>query len=192
MGIILIEYAFKKAKKFRTLGNEQYVDPRLEEIKRTDAKKWHRCKFYPFAMTTLLTRLILYLINALILFTFVKLWTCCHDFKKGPIKKGCRQSLINFQFRFAGKVFMLLTGMCWSSSDKDVDYTYYLGEGYKEKMSKKPVSTVISNHVSYFDGMVIATRVLPSMTPKASLKNKPIIGMLGWAIGVLWIPRVES
>jgi len=84
---------------------------------------------------------------------------------------------------------MFLAGVCWSTSDKDADYSYYLGPDYKEKMSKRYASTVISNHVSWFDGMVIACRVLPSMTPKASMRNTPIISLLGKAIGVLWTPQ---
>lgn len=84
---------------------------------------------------------------------------------------------------------MFLAGVCWSTTDKDADYSYYLGPDYKEKMSKRYASTVISNHVSWFDGMVIACRVLPSMTPKASMRNTPIISLLGKAIGVLWTPQ---
>lgn len=87
---------------------------------------------------------------------------------------------------------MLMGGLCWSSSDKEVDYSYYLGQGYQETMSKKHTSTIISNHVSWFDGMIIATRVLPSMTPKAALENWPIISTLGYAISVLWIPLTEK
>lgn len=124
--------------------------------------------------------------------TSYRIWTCGHNFRKGPIRKGLRQRIISFQFRIAGKIFMMLTGVYWSSSDLDVDYTYYLGPGYKETMSKKYASTIISNHVSWLDGMVIATRVLPSMTPKASLKKTPIVSTLGYAIGNVWIPRGTS
>jgi len=37
----------------------------------------------------------------------------------------------------------------------DVDYTYYLGEGYKNKEKKiKKTSTIISNHVGFLDGYI--------------------------------------
>ena len=75
---------------------------------------------------------------------------------------------------------------------KDVDYSYYLGPDYKKKMNNKTTSTVIANHVGWLDIFVIGRRFLPSMAPKASLKNIPIVNVLSDAIGSLYIPRTGT
>ena len=79
--------------------------------------------------------------------------------------------------------------MWTTKTDKEVDYSFYLGPDYKSTMSTKTTSTVIANHVSWLDVIVIARRFLPSMAPKDALKSVPLVNTLADAIGSLYMPR---
>jgi hypothetical protein len=56
IGIMMIEYAFSRLKRFRD-GNEER-DAQFPAFRRRDVKKWHRCKFYPIAMLGMPFRMI--------------------------------------------------------------------------------------------------------------------------------------
>ena len=71
----------------------------------------------------------------------------------------------------------------------DVDYTFYLGKDYKEKMSDKHTSTIVSNHVSWLDCIVFARMIAPAFAPAYFLKNAPVVGALAKAFGSLFMPR---
>jgi hypothetical protein len=57
LGIVAIEYAFAKLKRFRD-GDEKR-DAQFPHYRRLDVKKWSRCKFYPGAMLSMPIRLTL-------------------------------------------------------------------------------------------------------------------------------------
>ena len=84
---------------------------------------------------------------------------------------------------------MFLCGMYTYTTFKDVDYSYYLGPNYKEKMSSKTTSTVVSNHVSWLDAIVFGRRFMPAMAPKDTMKHVPLVNTFAIAIGSLFIPR---
>jgi len=54
-----------------------------------------------------------------------------HDFKKGPLKNGCRKWIILFMYHVGCTVFLFVAGMKTSLHYQDVDYSYYLGDNYK-------------------------------------------------------------
>ena len=64
MGLILIEYAFSRLKRFRD-GNEQR-DSHFPAFRRRDVKYWNRCKFYPGALLTMPARMFLVPLMSLI------------------------------------------------------------------------------------------------------------------------------
>jgi len=69
---------------------------------------------------------------------------------------GCRYSYIKFVFHIGYRLFGLLCGVHTSKKMLDVDYSFYLGDNYKETMSSEAVSTEIMNHVSWIDTQAYA------------------------------------
>ena len=69
VGIIAIEYAFARTKRFREANEGR--DSQYPHFRRYDAKHWKRWKFYPGAMFLMPTRLMLLSIDGLFLTTFV-------------------------------------------------------------------------------------------------------------------------
>jgi hypothetical protein len=68
MGIIAIEYAWIRTKRFREQNEER--DANFPAFRRNDAKDWARWKFYPGAILSMPSRLTLLIIDTLFL-TFV-------------------------------------------------------------------------------------------------------------------------
>ena len=81
----------------------------------------------------------------------------------------------------------------WTThSKRDVDYSYFLGPNYKQKMNNKTTSTVIANHVSYIDIMLMIKHYLPSVAPKEQLKSTPLVSTYANSLGALYMPRGGS
>jgi hypothetical protein len=70
IGIVALEYAWAKTKRFREVDEER--DSLYPCFRRTDAKNWSRWKFYPGAMFLFPTRLVLLVIDATFLTAIVK------------------------------------------------------------------------------------------------------------------------
>lgn len=65
-----------------------------------------------------------------------------------------------------------------------------MGPDYKKKMKDiKKTSTVISNHVSCFDGMVLCRTVFPALTAAIEYANVPIVGTIFSAMDSIYMPR---
>lgn len=72
----------------------------------------------------------------------------------------------------------------------DVDYTEYLGPGYKDKMKKiTKTSTVISNHVSCLDGPVLCRAVFFSLAPASGYGKVPVVRTIFNAMDSIYMPR---
>ena len=56
-------------------------------------------KFYPGAIFLMPTRIVLLILDGMILTFFVTILSFGHDFKKGPIKNGCRKTIIFFIYQ---------------------------------------------------------------------------------------------
>jgi 1-acyl-sn-glycerol-3-phosphate acyltransferase len=75
----------------------------------------------------------------------------------------------------------------------DVDYSEYLGEHYKEYAKKiKRVSTIVCNHVSWLDAIVLIKTIRPAFAPSTEFKNVPLLGPLIDAIDSIYIARGGS
>lgn len=70
IGIIGIEYAWSRTKRFREIDEER--DGKFPAFRRVDAKNWSRWKFYPGAMFLMPARLILLAIDGIFLTHVVK------------------------------------------------------------------------------------------------------------------------
>ena len=64
-GLIAIEYAFYRLKRMRNVDESR--DGQFPAFRRLDAKKWHRCKFYPGALFSMPFRLVFIISQGIIL-----------------------------------------------------------------------------------------------------------------------------
>jgi len=73
----------------------------------------------------------------------------------------------------------------------DADYSEYLGPDYREKMKPiKKVSTIVSNHVSFMDVIImVASDLQPAFTPSIKFKNAPLLSSAANALQSIWVAR---
>ena len=109
LGVIMIEYAWARNKRFIVQDEER--DKNYPLFRRHDSKHWARWKFYPGAIIWMPTRFFSLIIIATIFNIIASLLTCGHDFSKGPIKKGCRRTLIRGIYRTMSSMYVLVAGM---------------------------------------------------------------------------------
>ena len=75
----------------------------------------------------------------------------------------------------------------------DVDYSFYLGEDYKKTHRKiKRTSTIVSNHVTWLDTVILIKNISPAFAPSAEFKNVPLFHTLIEALDSIYIPRGGS
>lgn len=74
--------------------------------------------------------------------------------------------------------------------EKDFDYSEYLGPNYQRKMAAdKRISTVVSNHVSWLDPVVLLNSTYAAFSPSAEFAGVPVLNVLMDAIDCIYIPR---
>jgi 1-acyl-sn-glycerol-3-phosphate acyltransferase len=125
--------------------------------------------------------------------TFVTLFSIGHDFKKGPMKNGCRKWIITFMYHVCCGFVLFVSGMRTKLKYIELDYSEYLGPDYKKNQMKiKRTSTIVSNHVSWLDPVVLIKNVKPAFAPSAEFRNVPILSTLIDSIDSIYIPRGGS
>lgn len=89
--------------------------------------------------------------------------------------------------------YLFVSGMKTTLQYKDVDYSYYLGPEYKRSMKKiKRTSTIVSNHVSWLDPVVLIKNIRPAFSPSDEFRGVPLLGKLIDVIDSIYIPRGGS
>ena len=152
VGIILIEWTWKRVSRYRNVDESR--DGCYPSYRRLDAKDWARWKFYPGAMFMMPTRLILLGLCIALFVFFVKILTLFHNFEKAPVS-GCRKKLIECTVKFWTFLQLKLAGIRWKVKHLEIDYSRYLGPDYMNDPKKDMhVSTIVSNHVSWFDSIL--------------------------------------
>lgn len=75
--------------------------------------------------------------------------------------------------------------------DIDADYSEYLGPDYKEKYDKtiKKTSTIICNHVTQHDSMIITQFMNNAFACDISFKSMPLMGGLATMVDAIFVPR---
>jgi 1-acyl-sn-glycerol-3-phosphate acyltransferase len=64
---------------------------------------------------------------------------------------------------------------------------------YKTHMKKiKRTSTIVSNHVSWLDPVVLIKNIRPAFAPSEEFRNVPLLGTLASVIDSIYIPRGGS
>lgn len=112
---------------------------------------------------------------------YFRITTIGHDFEKGPLPQGCRKSFLNWVYRNMAKVWVFVAGFCCTNLvNVDADYSEYLGPDYKEKYDKslKMTGTIICNHVTQHDSMIITQFMNNSFALDLSFKKMPLMGSL--------------
>lgn len=73
---------------------------------------------------------------------------------------------------------------------QDVDYSYYLGDGYKSGYRTiKKTSTIVSNHCSWLDALILIKYITPAFAPTAYFKTVPIFGTVCSMLDSIFIDR---
>ena len=80
--------------------------------------------------------------------------------------------------------------MTTSVTYQDVDYSYYLGDGYKSKYRDiKKTSTIVCNHVSWLDPLILIYIITPAFAPSAYFKTVPVFSTTCSVLDSIYIDR---
>ena len=164
IGIFAIEWAFSRNTRFMTLDEER--DKNYPAFRRYDSKNWKRWKFYLGAMLWMPTRFFMMFLcgSSIVLFSYP--FTCGHDFRKGPMKKGCARTFIKWFYKTLCAAYVAFGGMRTRKVHQDCDYSYYLGPNYKDGYKNvKRSSTLLPNHSSYLDAVIMIKYFCPAFAP---------------------------
>ena len=151
-------------------------------------------KMYPFAMTILPFKLFSFAILIILLYLIVSVILFGQNLQEQVPK--LRKSLVNIAFTWISYLACLVIGIIPTSIELDVDYSFYLGEGYKQtyKRPKGRVSTYVANHTSGVDGLVLLNALCGDLSLIAmdTLQNLPIAGALLKSLQTIFAPRGGS
>lgn len=76
---------------------------------------------------------------------------------------------------------------------KECDYSFYLGKNYKENYKPiKSTSTIVCNHISWLDVVVLIKHLSPAFAPSAEFRGMPLLGTLIDFLDSIYIPRGGS
>ena len=139
----------------------------------------------------MLTRILLLSFLGISLFIFVKLFSIGHNFRTdGPLKNGFRKRIIQKMYRVISSNYIWVNGISSSVKTHDqVKYTKYSGPKYAEN---EYASTIVSNHTTWLDPMVLIKEILPAFSPTAGVKDVPFITTLCDGLDSIYIPRGGS
>jgi len=86
---------------------------------------------------------------------------------------------------------MFFLGFSHSEVEVEMDYSEWLGPDYKQKYdnSLKKTSTLISNHVTPHDSMILTIYKANAFALDISFKTMPLMGNLANIIDAIYIPR---
>ena len=99
--------------------------------------------------------------------------------------------MIGFFYNLTCRFYLFIAGLSTRTKKIDFDYSFYLSEGYK-KNDPKITSTVVCNHVSWLDPVVLIKNVGCAFSPSAEFKGLPLLGTLIDALDSIYIPRGGS
>lgn len=139
------------------------------------------------------TRAFLLVMVIILCFTLLSIVCIGYDFRKGPIPPGFRNWLVRTVFYIMPRICLFVAGIWTSKRYVDHDYTKYLGPNYKENQPNHArISTLVSNHVSWLDVVVILTSVVAAFTPSEEIGKIPLFRNIMDCIDCIYIPRGGS
>mmetsp|Transcript_96418 Transcript_96418/g.132770 ORF Transcript_96418/g.132770 Transcript_96418/m.132770 type:complete len:206 (+) Transcript_96418:18-635(+) len=190
VGWALFEYAWSTSSKWRDW--DEIRDRKYPAFRRTDVKKWSRCRFMPGAFIWMPFRCFLMFAILILVTLSLKIALICHDIKK-PMSK-CRRITTKAIIRFFSKIILIDCGVWLNIEQLDFDYSEWLGADYKEHEKPiKKVSTFVMNHWSLVDVICLtSTNIQPAFCAKAELRKIPIVGMLVELLQCIFIERAGT
>lgn len=118
---------------------------------------------------------------------------CGHNFSKGPMKPGCRRTLVRGIYRIFVSFYIFTAGLWTSKVYQECDYTYYLGPDYKKNYRAiEKTSTKVCNHTSWLDAPILIKYFCPGFTPKDMFKGMPLFGKLCDISESIYMPKGGS
>jgi len=88
------------------------------------------------------------------------------------------------------RICILVSGIWTSKRTIDHDYSKYLGPNYKENQPNNDrASTLICNHVSWLDVVVILTNFHVAFCPSEEIGKVPLMRTIMDCIDCIYIPR---
>lgn len=109
------------------------------------------------------------------------------------MKNGCRKWFIMFVLRLGCTIYLFIAGMRTSLIYKDVDYEYYLGPSYRKNVNAtRRTSTIICNHVSWLDSVVILKNIRCAFAASIEFQNAPLLSTFINVLDGIYIPRGGS
>lgn len=191
VGILAFEWCWHVTKPIREIDEAR--DSKYPAFRRNDAKNWRRWKFYPGAMTFFVFRLFLAIFNLLLCYILTKIICAGANIESGRPITGCRCKAIRYLYLVQARIEMLAFGYRFKTRKLDFDYSEYLGPDYKETMKlPKKISTIVSNHSSWFDPLLLNNIFACGFVAKREVKTAPVGGVIAMALGSIFISRGGS
>lgn len=139
------------------------------------------------------TRFFLMIFIAWLIVIFTAPATCGHNFKKGPMKKGCRKVYVKWVYKFICSLYIAIAGMRTSKVTQDCDYSYYLGPNYKNNYKQiARTSTIVPNHSCWLDAVIMIKYFCPAFAPKILFQGMPLFGKLCDLLDAIYIPKGQG
>ena len=164
LGILMLEWTMSRNKRF--MEKDEARDYKYSAFRRYDSKNWKRWKFYPGAILWMPTRFFSLIFTACFIVILTAPVTCGHNFRKGPMKKGCKKTLVKWIYKFFCALYVAIAGMRTSKIYQDCDYSYYLGPNYKDNYKQiARTSTIVPNHTCWLDSIIMIKYFCPAFAP---------------------------
>ena len=88
--------------------------------------------------------------------------------------------------------YLFICGVSTSvTRHKDVEYSKYLGAN-ASKLETEYASTIVCNHISWLDPIVLIKNIMPAFAPTSGLKDVPLLRTLIDCLDSIYIPRGGS
>lgn len=124
------------------------------------------------------TRFVFLILTFLSMVITIRVLCLFHNFEKGPID-GFRKAIIKRLMHWFSLLILIVTGLRYEKRHIEFDYSKYLGPDYKNDPRKsRYTSTIVVNHVSWLDAIILFCCFECSFAPTKGLKDVPGVGVL--------------
>ena len=192
IGLFLLEWVLFRNR--RIINVDEMRDRQFPGLRRYDAQYWTRLRLYPGALLFMPTRVFMAFLNLFLCSICIYVSCICHDFEKGPIVSKIRNAFISFFMKFWSIIATFFFGRYYSNVKNldNVDYSEYLGQEYKELETDINTSTIVSNHVSWLEPLIMTRQFNFSVATSEDFKNLPIISKMMKGPNSIFLPRFSS
>ena len=186
----MFEWAWAKTIRCREGQEELYAE--FPSYRRPDVAKWSKWKFYPWCFLFCIPRVVT-IVSAFGFLGIVLKILFIGQEKDKPLT-GIRGVIYKVVFWVTCTIKVAGFGYRIKAETPDADYSEYLGPNYKEqKFTKKRVSTLVSNHITFVDILVWNTVMHPPSYACAAFVRKMPLGHI-WTDGMncVYIERSQD